>query len=144
MKISQFYPVIMTSEVAQTSAFYKGHFDMVPLFESDWYVHLQSAQDDRINLAVLDRSHKSIPLQNRDQQASGLLLNFEVDDVDAVYAKSLAEGMPMLLPLRSEPWGQRHFITQDPNGVMIDVIMPIPPSEEFATQYTDQTSAFSG
>lgn len=137
MKISQFYPVIMTSQVAKTAAFYSSHFNMVALFESDWYVHLQSAQDDRVNLAILDGSHESVPELKRGQQACGLLLNFEVDDVDLVHAKLLAQGLPILLPLRSEAWGQRHFITEDPNGVMIDVITPIPPNEEFATQYTE-------
>ncbi|MFX4229610.1 MAG: hypothetical protein ACFHHU_17570 [Porticoccaceae bacterium] len=40
-----------------------------------------------------------------------------------------------MLPLRDEPFGQRHFITRDPNGVLIDVIKPIPPSAEFLAQY---------
>lgn len=140
MKVSQFYPVIMTSKVAQTAAFYTSHFDMVALFESDWYVHLQSSQDAQVNLAVLDGSHESVPEKNRGQKASGVLLNFEVEDVDAVHAQLLAKGLPMLLPLRSEAWGQRHFITEDPNGVMIDVITPIAPSEEFAAQYTGSAS----
>ncbi len=41
----------------------------------------------------------------------------------------------MLIPLRDEAFGQRHFITRDPNGVLIDIIKPIPPSAEFAQQY---------
>ena len=141
MKTSQFYPVVMTSQVAQTAAFYQSHFEMVALFESDWYVHLQSAHDDKVNLAVLDGNHDSVPLKNRGQAARGMLLNFEVEDVDAVHAKLLAQDLPMLLPLRSEAWGQRHFITEDPNGIMIDVIMPIAPAEEYAAQYTGATSA---
>ena len=40
-----------------------------------------------------------------------------------------------MLPLRSEDFGQRHFITRDPAGVMKDVIKVIPPSAEFAAQY---------
>ena len=43
--------------------------------------------------------------------------------------------MPVLLPLRDEAFGQRHFITSDPNGVLIDIIKPIPPSGEFVAQY---------
>ncbi|MEO0913921.1 MAG: glyoxalase, partial [Pseudomonadota bacterium] len=35
----------------------------------------------------------------------------------------------------SEPFGQRHFITQAPCGALIDVITPIPPSAEFAAQF---------
>ena len=46
-----------------------------------------------------------------------------------------AAGLPILLPLRDEAFGQRHFITRDPNGVLIDIIKPIPPSGEFAAQY---------
>lgn len=43
----------------------------------------------------------------------------------------------LLLACRScdEPFGQRHFITKDPNGVLIDVIKPIRPSEEFLAQF---------
>jgi len=39
--------------------------------------------------------------------------------------------------LRDEPFGQRHLITSDPGGVLIDTIKPIPPSTEFAAQYAD-------
>jgi hypothetical protein len=42
---------------------------------------------------------------------------------------------PILLPLGDEAWGQRHFITKDLSGVMIDVITPIEPSEAFKAQY---------
>ena len=45
------------------------------------------------------------------------------------------------LALRDEPFGQRHFIVQDPNGVLIDVIQPIPPSEDFLRQYAAGAAA---
>ncbi|MNI48786.1 Glyoxalase-like domain protein [compost metagenome] len=73
---------------------------------------------------------------------SGLLLNFEVEDVDAVYARLKAAGLPIRLDLSDEDFGQRHFITADPNGVLIDIIKPIPPSAEFAAQY--EASALPG
>ena len=68
---------------------------------------------------------------------AGLLLNFEVEDPDEMYAKAKAAGLPILIPLRDEDFGQRHFITSDPNGVLIDVIKPIPPSKEFAELYAE-------
>lgn len=49
----------------------------------------------------------------------GLLLNFEIDDVDAEYARLKAAGLPILRDIKSEDFGQRHFITHDPAGVMI-------------------------
>jgi catechol 2,3-dioxygenase-like lactoylglutathione lyase family enzyme len=134
MKLTSCYPVIMTRDVAGTAGFYGKHFGFVPLFTSDWYVHLQSADDPGVNLAVLDGRHETVPEPARGQ-VSGLILNFEVEDADAVYRAFRKAGLPILVPLRDEPFGQRHFITADPNGVLIDVIKPIPPSAEFAAQY---------
>jgi uncharacterized glyoxalase superfamily protein PhnB len=134
MRTTSYYPVIMTADVKTTAAFYQRHFRFAPLFSADWYVHLQSTEDDKVTLAVLDGSHDTIPAAHRGR-ASGLLLNFEVDDVDEVYGRLKQAGLPILLDIRDEDFGQRHFITADPNGVLIDIIKPIPPSAAFATQY---------
>lgn len=131
MKITSYYPVIMTGEVAATADFYKAHFGFEEAFGSDWYVHLRSKADLSVNLAVLDGTHETIPETGRGR-VSGLLLNFEVEDPDEMYGRAKAAGLPILTPLRDEAFGQRHFITSDPNGVLIDVIKPIPPSAEFA------------
>ncbi|BEP55643.1 VOC family protein [Variovorax sp. V118] len=135
MKVTSYYPVIMTNDVAGTAAFYQAHFGFVSLFTTDWYVHLQLADDASVNLAVLDGTHKTIPAEARGQVAGGLLLNFEVEDPDAEHERLKAAGLPILLSLRDEAFGQRHFITRDPNGVLIDIIKPIPPSGEFVAQY---------
>ena len=137
MRITSWYPVIMSGDVAATAAFYVEHLDFRPLFTSDWYVHLQSNEDPSVNLAILDKDHDTIPAPLRGRDASGVLLNFEVDDPDAIHAEAMAAGLPILLSLRDEAFGQRHFITADPNGVMIDVIKPIPPSGEFAAGYAE-------
>ncbi|RZT39435.1 VOC family protein [Cupriavidus agavae] len=135
MKTTSYYPVIMTRDVAATASFYIEHFGFRPLFEADWYVHLQSAGDEQVNLAVLHADHETIPEAGRGRTAAGLLINFEVEDVDAVHARLSKAGLPMLLPLRDEAFGQRHFITADPNGVMLDIITPIAPSAEFSANY---------
>lgn len=134
MKTTSYYPVIMTRNVAVTASFYEMHFRFRPVFTSDWYVHLQSTEDQSVNLAVLDCEHETIPSADRGK-VSSFILNFEVDDPDAIHAACDAAGLPILIPLRDEAFGQRHFITSDPNGVLIDVIKPIPPSAEFAAQY---------
>ncbi|MCG6114805.1 MAG: VOC family protein [Mesorhizobium sp.] len=137
MKITSFYPVIMTDDVPGTAAFYVAHFCFKPLFETDWYVHLQSKDDARVNLAVLDGQHETIPAEGQGR-VGGLLLNFEVEDPDAEYARVREAGLPILLELRDEAFGQRHFITADPNGVLIDVIRPIPPDAAFAEHYAPE------
>ncbi|WEX11232.1 VOC family protein [Chelativorans sp. AA-79] len=135
MKATSYYPVILTGDVAGTAAFYRAHFRFEAKFESDWYVHLQSREDESVNLAVLDGDHTTIPEAGRGR-VSGLILNFEVEDVDGEYQRAREAGLPVLQELRDEEFGQRHFITADPNGVLIDVIKPIPPSTDFAAQYT--------
>ena len=136
MKCSQFYPVIMTDRVAQTARFYCDHFRFAPKFDSDWYVHLQSREDEGVNIAILAGDHQTVPEAGRGR-VSGLLINFEVEDVDSEFARAETAGLPILLPLRDEPFGQRHFITLDPAGVLIDIITPIPPSAEFLAQYAE-------
>jgi catechol 2,3-dioxygenase-like lactoylglutathione lyase family enzyme len=137
MKSTSYYPVIMTDDVAGSAAFYVTHFRFKPVFESDWYVHLTSLEDRRVNLAILDGSHETIPSVARGR-VSGLILNFEVKDVDAEYARVQQADLPIHLAIRDEAFGQRHFITADPNGVLIDIIKPIPPSAEFAAQYAPE------
>ena len=137
MKSTSYYPVLMTADVAGTAAFYVEHFRFKPLFESDWYVHLQSVEDRRVNLGIVQYDHETVPEEAR-RPAAGLLINFEVDDVDAVYERAGAAGLPILRTLRDEAFGQRHFITKDPNDVLIDVIKQIPPSAEFLAQYAPE------
>jgi len=135
MQCKSYYPVLMTPDVAATATFWCDHFRFERLFEADWYVHLQSRESPSVALAVLEQSHETVPAPGRDRTATGLLINFEVEDVDAEYARAKAAGLPILLDLRDEDFGQRHFITTDPNGVLIDVITPITPSAEYAAQY---------
>lgn len=77
MKMSSYYPVLMTGDVAGTAAFYVEHFDFQPLFTSGWYVHLQSVDSKRVNLGIVQGDHETIPQEGRGR-ASGLLINFEV------------------------------------------------------------------
>jgi uncharacterized glyoxalase superfamily protein PhnB len=134
MKTTSYYPVIMSHKVAETSAFYQTHFAFTPLFEADWYVHLQSSVDPTVNLAIVAADHETVPAGHRSASA-GLILNFEVEDADQHYARLKAAGLPILIELRDEDFGQRHFLTADPNGVLIDVIRPIPPSAEYLDNY---------
>lgn len=139
MNVSGFYPVVMTERVAETAAFYMEHFGFEKVFEADWYVSLKKSGDAfPFELAILDATHPTIPEAYRNK-ATGLILNFEVEDVDAEYERLIRGArLPLELDIRSEDFGQRHFITSDPNGILIDVITVIPPTDEFSSQYTEK------
>ena len=140
MKPNSYYPVIACENVAETAAFYIDHFGFGIVFECDWYIHLQSDADETVSLAIMDYRHETIPEKYR-KPVQGLLINFEIDDVDDAYDRLSEAGLPILLTVRSEDFGQRHFITHDPAGVMVDVIKVIPPTAEFAAQYVGDASA---
>ena len=135
MKCTQYYPVIQTDNVAATKAFYVDHFRFKVSFDADWYCHLQSSEDPSVNIAILQGDHETVPEECRGT-VRGLILNFEVADVDQEFSKLQSAGVPILKSITDEAFGQRHFITRDPNGVLIDVIKPIPPAAEFADQYS--------
>ncbi|GGO62449.1 VOC family protein [Nonomuraea cavernae] len=133
MDLTGFYPVICTAKVAESKDFYVRLFAFEVTFEADWYVSLRRGSHE---LALLDHTHPTLPQAYR-RPVAGLLLNVEVADVDAEWERLVVgEGLTPELPLRDEDFGQRHFIVPDPNGVLIDVITPIAPSEEYAAQYT--------
>lgn len=136
MEISSFYPVIGTTRIAQTRDFYTRWFGFEITFEADWYVSLRRQAGERhYELALLDPAHPTIPEGYR-KPVQGLLLNFEVEDVDAEWERLVVQGgLPAELDIRSEDFGQRHFIVADPSGVLIDVITEIPPTGEYVEQF---------
>lgn len=139
MKISSFYPVILTDKVSVTADFYMKYFGFEIVFEADWYVSLKlSSSETPYELAILNASHSTIPASFQ-SNVNGLILNFEVDDVDAEYERLIhGEKLPLALDIRSEEFGQRHFITIDPNGVLIDIITIIQPTNEYSNQYVEE------
>jgi len=137
MQVSQFYPLIQTDDVEGTANFYQRNFGFKALFESDWYYHLQSVADEAVNIAVLKANHETIPSAARGV-TKGLILSFEVEDVDVEDIRLQENGVTVVQSLRDEPHGQRHAIYRDPNGILVDLITPIEPSPEFLAAYAEE------
>ncbi|GAA4902320.1 putative glyoxalase superfamily protein PhnB [Stackebrandtia albiflava] len=136
MQLGSFYPVIAAERIGEAVAFYTTHFGFEITFQADWYVSLRHPAPPHYELALLDPTHPTIPAGHR-EPVRGLLLNFEVSDVDAEYRRLVTgAGLTPVLDIRSEAFGQRHFIVADPNGVLVDVITEIPPTGEYADAYT--------
>ena len=136
MKVTEYYPVLQVEDVETSAQFYQQHFGFARLFSSDWYVHLQSSDDPKVNLAILRYDHPTIPSAGRGLTA-GVILNFEVEDAAAEHERLVTAGLPIVKGLTDEAFGQRHFITRDPNGILIDIITPIPPSADYAKQFAE-------
>jgi hypothetical protein len=133
MNVTSLYPVLLSTDPTRTAAFFREWFDVDTTFAADWYVSMRTAASE---LAVVQATHATVPEGFR-VPASGVIINVEVDDVDTVFQRIVLDGgLPELVSLRSEEFGQRHFITLAPGGVLVDVITPIPPTGAYAEACT--------
>jgi uncharacterized glyoxalase superfamily protein PhnB len=128
MEPTGFYPVLVVDDVAASQRFWVERFGFATVFAVDWYVSLRRGDHE---LAFVAAGHPTVP--GARATARGLLLNVEVDDVDAEYERLVTRGgLRPELDLRTEDFGQRHFIVTDPAGVLVDVITEVPVSAEYA------------
>ena len=114
---------IMVADLKASRAFYVGLLDLEVHFDSDWFVILTDPAAQRFELGLIDRSSDLIPASQR-RAPGGTYLTFVVDDADAAYRRALGLGCDILQPPRDEFYGQRRFLTADPDGLMIDVSSP--------------------
>ncbi|RJF98103.1 VOC family protein [Noviherbaspirillum saxi] len=55
-------------------------------------------------------------------QGQGMWFAVDVDDVEKEYRRVRELGFPIEVALRDEPWGDRHFVVVDPNGIGVDIV----------------------
>lgn len=139
MSVQAIYPVTMSTDPARTAAFYGELLDLVPSFTSDWYVSLATT-DGQAQIATVQRDHPSVPPGFRKAPA-GALVTIETDDATSARVQAGKMGASVELELRDEAWGQRHFIVTDPDGMLVDVVEPIPPDAHYAALYADGADA---
>jgi catechol 2,3-dioxygenase-like lactoylglutathione lyase family enzyme len=109
----------MTEDVQKSSAFYQNFFEFETVFDAGWYISLKHPKGQEI--AFIDVSHESVPLEYQ-HQATGFILNIEVDNVEDIYKKFIKEKLAILAPLETNEYGQHHFIISDPNDILVDII----------------------
>ncbi|CAG9258618.1 VOC family protein [Paraburkholderia unamae] len=49
------------------------------------------------------------------------ILEFEVDDVDAVFERMKASGTNIVMPTTVMPWGNRSLLLRDPDGNLVNL-----------------------
>ena len=57
---------------------------------------------------------------NDDPAAPGI--SVEVDDVDAVHARAIEQGLDIVYALCDEEWGVRRFMLREPSGTVVNVL----------------------
>jgi uncharacterized glyoxalase superfamily protein PhnB len=49
------------------------------------------------------------------------MIEFQVDDVDAVHARLMPEGVDVAMPPATMPWGNRSMLLRDPDGNVVNI-----------------------
>ena len=128
--ITSVFPFVCTDDLDAAAGFYAALLDLEIVFECGWYTLLRSPDDASVQLGLVEAGHPTVPRQLV-QQAAGVLVSVEVDDVDARYECARELGADIVWPLQTEEFGQRHFMVTDPTGLVVDVITPTTPSRAF-------------
>ena len=121
MKVTASAVSLNVDDVAASVGFLTTHFGFREEISADGFASL--ARDDTgMNVVFLRRGMQMLPADQRDDHATGLILAFEVDDLEAELARLQSEGVAITMQLRSEQWGERAFQVRDPNGVIIELL----------------------
>ncbi|MFN7686710.1 MAG: VOC family protein [Sphingobacteriales bacterium] len=113
---------IVTTKLAETKQFYTRLMDFGVTFENEFYL-LMHTPDRSAEISFLLPNHPSQqPIFHSPFAGQGMYLTIEVERVDEWYAKLKDKGAELEVDLRDEPWGDRHFTIQDPNGIAIDIV----------------------
>ncbi|EYB69595.1 hypothetical protein DEIPH_ctg004orf0116 [Deinococcus phoenicis] len=130
MHITQSAISLNVPDVRASAEFLKRHFGFVQEMDHEGVASLTRA-DAGFNLIFLQTGLSTFkPPQIAGNAGQGLLVVFVVDDIDAEYTRLQAEGVPVVTPIETEPWGERYFQVSDPNGVMVQLVQWVTVPEE--------------
>ncbi|GAB0101649.1 hypothetical protein JMUB6875_06130 [Nocardia sp. JMUB6875] len=110
------------SDPIASAKFLVDHFGFTEKMSADGFVNVTRADAgfDVIYLRTGLGSFK--PERIAGSAGEGLLVVFVVDDIDAEYERVRKEGVPIVTPIETEPWGERYFQTLDPNGIVVQLV----------------------
>lgn len=113
---------VVTAKLAESKEFYQRVLNFGVTFENDFYV-LMHTPDQQTSFAFLLPNHPTQqPIFQPAFAGKGMFLIIEVEDADAEYKRIKDLGVEIAVPIRDEPWGDRHFAFYDPNGIGIDIV----------------------
>jgi len=113
---------IVTDRLKESKDFYTKVLGFGVTFENEFYLLLHTpGKTAEISFLLPDHPSQQ-PLFQKPFPGQGMYLTIEVEDVDKLYEEIKKKEVPVIIAIRDEPWGDRHFAIKDPNGVGIDIV----------------------
>ena len=121
MRVSSSAVSLNVEDAAASSRFLQQHLGFREEMAADGFASL-TREDVGMNVVFLRRGLPTLPDDQRDTHATGLILAFVVDNLEGELARLQAEGVTITMPLTPEEWGERAFQVRDPNGVIVQLV----------------------
>ncbi len=118
---------ISTNKLEQSRDFYRDTLGFALVFENDSYIEMLAQGSTTMGVSFVTPELSG----GEKFTGEGIILSFEVADVDAEFARLKAAGVRILEELRDKAWGERSFVINDPNGVHVYIYKSIPPTPEY-------------
>lgn len=113
---------ILTTKLSESKAFYSEVLNFGVSFESEFYLLMHTPSKKEEISFLLPNHPTQDPFFHPPFTGQGVFLTLEVEDVDSIYKEIKSKGVEIKVDLKDEPWGDRHFSIQDPNGIGIDIV----------------------
>ena len=121
---------ILTTKLVESKAFYTNNLGFGITFENEFYLLLHTPNHEAEISFLLPNHPSQQPFFHKPFLGQGMYLTIEVDDVDVIYNDLKKKGVPIKIEIRNEPWGDKHFAIEDPNGIGIDIVKYSPPQDK--------------
>jgi catechol 2,3-dioxygenase-like lactoylglutathione lyase family enzyme len=123
MTFSRILTNICSDNLPRSRDFYVALLGFKVTYDSDWYVQMQNPANSEQEFGIISRTSELVPTAFQ-TAPTGMYVTFVVPDVDAVFAKAQHMQLPILQAPKNEFYGQRRFLTTDPNGCLLDICAP--------------------
>jgi predicted enzyme related to lactoylglutathione lyase len=121
VKITSSAVSLNVDDVAASSSFLAEHFGFHEEMAAEGFASLVR-RDAGMNVVFLRRGLATLPPDQRDEHARGVILAFVVENLEGELARLQREGVAITMPLTVEEWGERAFQVRDPNGIVIQLV----------------------
>ena len=131
------FPVFIVKDLDKAKSFYTENRGFDVVFSGAWSIHLVSSTGVQVGFMLPDQPTQP-PIFQKPYIGEGVIFSLEVEDADTAFAAAKSKSLTIVLELRSEDWGQRHFCIQDPNGIYLDIVQSFEPTEEYQSDYVSE------
>ena len=104
---------IATKHVESAKNFYAGILGLQLVMDLGWILTFEAESKAAPQISIASEGGSGAPVPD---------LSIEVDDLEDVYQRIIAEGLPVEYGPTNEPWGVRRFYVRDPFGRLLNIL----------------------